>query len=160
MNHPSGKLVSQAVAAAAILAMAACTPIVSTHGHALNPDELAQIKPGITSREEVARLLGSPSTIGTFEQERWFYVSQRNEVMSFYQADVTQQDVIRIDFDANGIVSGVNAHGLELAQAVEPDPNQTRTLGNELTLVQQFLGNIGRFNTSPETAPQAPPGGR
>lgn len=160
MNHRPGKLARRAVAAATLLAMAACSPIVSTHGHALNPDELTRIKPGVTSREEVARLLGSPSTVGTFEQERWFYISQRNEVLSFYQADVTQQDVIRIDFDANGIVTDVNTHGLELAQAIEPDPNQTRTLGNELTVVQQFLGNIGRFNTSPETAPQAPPGGR
>ena len=54
--------------------------------------------------------------------------------MSFYKADITQQDVVRIDFDANGIVSDVHTHGLELAQAIEPDPNQTRTLGNELTL--------------------------
>ena len=94
---------------------------------------MAQIKPGLTSREEVTRLLGSPSTIGTFDQERWFYVSQRTEVMSFYKADITQQDVVRIDFDANGVVSDVHTHGLELAQAIEPDPNQTRTLGNELT---------------------------
>lgn len=162
MNHASGKLASLAVATVAMLGVAACTPIVSTHGHALNPDELAQIKPGVTSREEVARLLGSPSTIGTFDQERWFYVSQRNEVMSFYKADITAQDVIRIDFDASGIVTDVNTHGLELAQDIDPDSNKTRTLGNELTLVQQFLGNIGRFNTSPETTPQpqAPPGGR
>ena len=40
---------------------------------------------------------------------------------------------MRIDFDANGIVSDVHTHGLEMAQAIEPDPNKTRTLGNELT---------------------------
>ena len=50
-------------------------------------------------------------------------------------------------------------HGLEMAQAIEPDPNKTRTLGNELGAIQQILGNIGRFNTSPETRPSAPPGG-
>jgi outer membrane protein assembly factor BamE (lipoprotein component of BamABCDE complex) len=137
--------------AAAVLALtAACTPNVSTHGHTLLQRDLSQIQPGVTSREEVARLLGSPSTVGTFDKERWFYISQRNEVISFYKADVTQQDVVRIDFDANGIVSDVRTHGLEMAQAVEPDPNQTRTLGNELTFVQQVLGNIGRFNSAPE----------
>lgn len=146
------------------LAMSACTATVSTHGHPLDPEQLAQVKPGVTSREEVARLLGSPSTVGTFEQERWFYVSQRSEVMSFYKADVTQQDVVRIDFDANGIVSDVHTHGLELAQAVEPDPNQTRTMGNELTALRQILGNIGRFNTDPNqrtgaAGPGTPGGG-
>ncbi len=146
------------IAAAAAL-LAACTANVSTHGHDLTPADLEQIKPGVTSREQVARLLGSPSTIGTFDKERWFYISQRNEVMSFYKADITAQDVVRIDFDANGIVSDVNMHGLELAQAIQPDPNKTRTLGNELGAIQQILGNIGRFNTSPETRPSTPPGG-
>jgi outer membrane protein assembly factor BamE (lipoprotein component of BamABCDE complex) len=162
MSQPWAKARSRLlVAAVFLLGLAACTPTVSTHGHSLNLEELAQIRPGVTSREEVARLLGSPSTIGTFEQERWFYISQRSEVMSFYQADITQQDVVRIDFDGNGIVTDVQTHGLELAQAIEPDPNKTRTLGNELTAVQQILGNIGRFNSSPEARPQGvPPGGR
>jgi outer membrane protein assembly factor BamE (lipoprotein component of BamABCDE complex) len=144
------------VAAAALLA--SCTANVSTHGHTLSAEDLERIRPGVTSREEVARILGSPSTVGTFDKERWFYVSQRNEVMSFYKADITQQDVVRIDFDANGIVSDVRMHGLEMAQAIDPDPNKTRTLGNELGAVQQILGNIGRFNTSPETRPTTPPG--
>jgi outer membrane protein assembly factor BamE (lipoprotein component of BamABCDE complex) len=155
------KLTSCVLLVATATLQVACTPNVSTHGHALSPSDLEQIRPGTTSREEVARILGSPSTIGTFDKERWFYVSQRNEVMSFYKADVTAQDVVRIDFDANGIVSDVHMHGLEMAQAVEPDPNKTRTLGNELGAIQQILGNIGRFNTSPETRPTAtPPGGR
>jgi len=162
MNPPSGKFAiraATAATAAAMLAMAACTPVVSTHGHALDPPKLAQITPGVTSREEVLRILGSPSTTDTFDQQNWYYISQRDEVMSFYKADVTQQDVTRISFDGNGIVSDIHSHGLELAQAIEPDPNKTRTLGNELTIVQQFLGNIGRFNTSPEATPQSAPGG-
>jgi outer membrane protein assembly factor BamE (lipoprotein component of BamABCDE complex) len=146
-------------AAAAVGMLAACTANVSTHGHSLSDGELSQIRPGVSSREEVTRILGSPSTIGTFEKERWFYISQRNEVMSFYKADITQQDVVTIDFDASGIVSDVRIHGLEMAQVVEPDPNKTLTLGNELGVVQQILGNIGKFNTSPETRPSTPPGG-
>ena len=158
MIHRCGTVGALALAVAVGALAPACTPTVSTHGHSLSAGDLAQIQPGVTSREEVARLLGSPSTIGTFEKERWFYVSQRNEVVSFYQADVTQQDVVRIDFDGNGIVSDVRAHGLELAQAIEPDPNKTLTLGNELTAVQQILGNIGRFNSTPELRPSQPPG--
>jgi len=43
--------------------------------------------------------------------------------------------------------------------AVEPSPDSTLTLGNELTLIQQLLGNIGRFNTQPQERgiqPRAP----
>lgn len=156
--HPRPRTRHRIAACAVALLAAACAPTVSTHGHRVDAARLAQIQPGVTSREEVARLLGSPSTVGTFDKESWFYVSQRSEVTSFYQADITQQDVVRIDFDANGIVTSVNQHGLEMAQAVTPDPNKTRTLGNELTLVQQFVGNIGRFNSSPELRPEGPVG--
>jgi outer membrane protein assembly factor BamE (lipoprotein component of BamABCDE complex) len=151
--------VSRAVLAlaAAALCTSACTATVTTHGHAVSPDALSSIQPGVTSREEVSRLLGSPSTIGTFDTERWFYVSQRNEVVSFYQADITAQDVVEIAFDGNGLVKDVRTHGLEMAQNVEPDPNKTPTLGNELTAIQQFLGNVGRFNTSPEGQPVGGP---
>jgi outer membrane protein assembly factor BamE (lipoprotein component of BamABCDE complex) len=147
--------VSRAVLAlaAAALCTSACTPTVTTHGHAISPTTLSSIQPGVASREEVTRVLGSPSTIGTFDTERWFYVSQRNEVVSFYQADITAQDVVEIAFDGNGIVQDIRTHGLEMAQNVEPDPNKTPTLGNELTAIQQFLGNVGRFNTSPEGQP-------
>jgi hypothetical protein len=47
----------------------------------------------------------------------------------------------------------VSSHGLEMAQAVNPDPNKTRTMGNELSVVQQFVGNIGRFNSMPDMRP-------
>ena len=97
---------------------AACSPTVTTHGHAISPSDLAAIQPGVTSREEVTRRLGSPSTIGTFDTERWFYVSQRNEVLSFYQADVTAQDVVQIDFDGSGIVTDVRTHGLAICLLV------------------------------------------
>lgn len=157
MSAPSSQRVGRILAAClAALAASGCSPAISTHGHQVDPALLAQIEPGITSREEVTRLIGSPSTTGTFDGESWFYVSQRNETTSFYQADVTQQDVVRVDFDASGIVRDVHNHGLELAQAVTPDPNRTRTLGNELTLVQQFIGNIGRFNSTPELRPETP----
>src|SRR5215213_2271251 len=146
MNIPCARSTRPVLAVVFLMGLVACTANVSTHGHVLNPDDLAQIQPGVTSREEVARLLGSPSTVGTFDQERWFYISQRNEVMSFYKADITKQDVVAIDFDGNGVVSDVHTHGLEMAQAIQPDPNKTRTLGNELSFVQQVLGNVGRFN--------------
>src|SRR5688500_3853850 len=89
MHKNSGQLVRRLMAATAALCLAAaCTPTISTHGHRVDADRLAQIQPGVSSREEVARLLGSPSTVGTFDQESWFYVSQRSEVVSFYQADI------------------------------------------------------------------------
>lgn len=148
-RDPAGRIA--ATAAAFLLATAAlaggCAPTVTTHGHRLDAARVAEVRPGVTSREEVARLLGSPSSTGALDGQTWYYVMQKTERRSFYQAKVAAQDVVRIDFDQSGVVSAVNERGLEMARAVDPAPEKTRTMGNELTVVQQFLGNIGRFNT-------------
>jgi outer membrane protein assembly factor BamE (lipoprotein component of BamABCDE complex) len=128
--------------------LAACSPTVSNHGYRIDPDTLARIQPGITSREEVYRLLGSPSSVGTFDTERWYYISQRSEQMSFYQSEITEQDIVMVDFDAGGVVRDVTKQDKSMAMAIEPSPDKTRTMGNELSLVQQLLGNVGRFNAN------------
>ena len=150
----AGRLGATAAAVALLTAVAgACAPSVTTHGHRRDAARVAEIRPGVTSREEVARLLGSPSSTAALDGQSWYYVTQKTERRSFYQEKVAEQDVVRIDFDESGLVKAVNQRGLEMARAVDPAAEKTRTMGNELTLVQQFLGNIGRFNTgTPEGA--------
>lgn len=136
------------------IGLAGCAPQVVQHGHTIDPDALARITPGVTSREEVARLMGTPSALATFEDGRWYYVTQRRENRTFFQSNITEQEVVTVSFDDRGIVSDVRRHGMDQALAVQPDPDSTRTLGNELTVFEQLIGNIGRFGD-----PAAPVGG-
>ena len=72
------------IAAIVALSLAACTASVSTHGHRLDAAALAQIEPGQSSQGDVVQLLGSPSSLATFDDRTWYYVSQRTERHSFY----------------------------------------------------------------------------
>lgn len=147
------------VATIALLALVACSPTVSNHGHRLDHARLEQIRPGVTSREEVLRLLGSPSTQATLDSGTWYYVAQRTERANFYSERLADQQVVAIRFDARGIVERVERNGLETAQAVVPASEKTPTRGNELTLLEQVVSNIGRFNANsdPLTRRQSQP---
>lgn len=123
-----------------------CAPQVSTHGYRLDEAALAQVEPGRTSQDQVLQLLGSPSSLSTFGDPVWYYVTQRTERMSFYQTEVVGQDVITIAFDDLGIVNGIERVGLEQAQEVALVDRETPTAGSELNMFEQFVGNIGRFN--------------
>ena len=79
------------------LAFTACTPTIATHGHTLDEAAIAQIEPGRSSRQEVMQLLGSPSSLASFDDKVWYYVSQRTEKVSFYQEDLVEQDVMDLD---------------------------------------------------------------
>jgi outer membrane protein assembly factor BamE (lipoprotein component of BamABCDE complex) len=130
----------------ASLALIGCVPQVSNHGYHLDEAALAQVEPGRTSRDEVLQLLGSPSSITTFDGSAWYYVGQRTERMSFYQEEVVNQDVVAIAFDEAGTVTSVDRHGLDQAQEISLVDRETPTSGSELSVFEQFIGNIGRFN--------------
>jgi outer membrane protein assembly factor BamE (lipoprotein component of BamABCDE complex) len=134
------------VAALAALGLAACAANISTHGHRLDAAALAQIEPGQSSQGDVMQLLGSPSSLATFDDQTWYYVSQRIERHSFYFNSVVAQDVVAIVFDDQGTVSRVDRHDLNGAREIDLVDRETPTAGNELTVLEQFLGNIGRFN--------------
>jgi outer membrane protein assembly factor BamE (lipoprotein component of BamABCDE complex) len=133
--------------AAALLALAGCSPTVSNHGYRLDTARLDRIQPGVTSREEVRRTLGSPSTLATLDDATWYYVAQRTERASFYDERIVDQEVVAIRFDRRGLVERVDRAGLDSAQAVAPADETTPTRGNELTILEQGVSNIGRFNS-------------
>jgi outer membrane protein assembly factor BamE (lipoprotein component of BamABCDE complex) len=60
--------------AAALLGVAvtACAPTVATRGNMADPDRIAQVKVGQSTRDEVASVLGTPTSVGTFDQNVWY----------------------------------------------------------------------------------------
>ena len=132
-----------AVTIATVLNIAGCAPEVNVRGHVLNPDSLAQIKPGLQTRDQVLDLLGSPSSIGTFEDTRWYYISRRTEHLAFYEPEVMEAHVVMVEFDTAGFVKDVAHLPDEDIREVEIVERKTPTKGRELGFLQQILGNIG-----------------
>lgn len=128
-----------------ILGMAACAPRIDTRGNSPNPERLAEIVPGKHTRGQVSELLGSPSSIAPFDGETWYYISGRTESLAFFAPAESDRQVIIVRFAKNGVVSDIKTLGLEQARAVELVDRQTPTAGNELTILDQLLGNFGRF---------------
>jgi outer membrane protein assembly factor BamE (lipoprotein component of BamABCDE complex) len=148
-NHKissAGRATSACCGLIACLLLLGCVPQVSNHGYRFDEAALAQVQPGRTTRDEVVQLLGSPSALTTFDGSVWYYVSQRTERMSFYQEELVNQDVVAIAFDELGTVTSVDRHGLDRAQEVSLVDRETPTSGTELSVFEQVIGNIGRFN--------------
>ena len=134
------------VLAAALLA--GCTPRVHVQGHISDPEALAEIKPGVQTRAEVARLLGTPSTVATFDDKRWYYITRRTETTSFYDPELVEQTITVIDFDKSGVVTQVASFAADEVRAIEPVEEESPTRGRSFGLLEQLLGNIGRPGAS------------
>ncbi len=130
-------------ALAAALTVAGCAPEINTRGRVPDPVSLAQIKPGQQTRDQVLDLLGSPSSMGTFEDTRWYYISRRTEHLAFFEPEVSEAQVVMVEFDTAGFVKQVSHLPDEDIREVELVERKTPTKGRELGVLQQILGNIG-----------------
>ncbi len=133
------------VCAAMIATVSACAPNVATRGNLPDPDRLAEIVPGEASRDDVAILLGSPSSAATFGDEIWYYIAARVETVAFNEPEVIDQQVVAIRFGEDGLVAAIDTYGMDDARAVEIVDRVTPTSGKEITILQQLIGNVGRF---------------
>jgi outer membrane protein assembly factor BamE (lipoprotein component of BamABCDE complex) len=134
-------------AACALLAFsAACTPQIDVRGNLPIEEVVEQIKEGRQTREQITELIGTPSTVALFDDETWYYIGERTETVAFFTPTVLERKIIAIRFDKGGKVAAVDRYDLEDARAIEPVSRVTPTKGRELTILQQIVGNVGRFS--------------
>ena len=123
--------------------LAACEPTVANRGNILDPEKLAEIKAGTSTREDVATKLGTPTQVSTFDDKTWYYMGRQTEQYSFLDPEVTKQKAVEIKFDDNGTVTAVDNLDLSNAQDVATVERKTPTYGNDNTFIQQLIGNLG-----------------
>ncbi|MSO89316.1 MAG: outer membrane protein assembly factor BamE [Rhodospirillaceae bacterium] len=128
-------------------ALFGCAATIDQRGYVPDPERLGRVKQGLQSRDDVARLLGSPSSLGTFDDKTWYYISRRIESVAFFEPKVLEQQVVAIEFDETGFVSQVRRYDMADGREIEPVDRVTPTPGKQMTVIQQLLGNVGRFGS-------------
>jgi len=146
-NHiPGMHLAGIHLAGAVVLMLSACAPTLDNRGHLPDADQLAEIHPGQTTKDQVVKILGTPSSTGVFDDKHWYYISKKTKQVAFFDKDVLDQQVYVINFDNQGVVKTVDHKDLQDAQLIEPAPGATPAPGRELTFIEQIIGNVGRFS--------------
>lgn len=130
---------------ASMLALGACSPQVAQHGVMPDIDKVASIMPNETTKQEVERSLGSPSSINMFGEETWLYIGETTERLAFLENEVQERSVLLITFDKSGVVTDVQAHGLDASRDIQPVARKTPTVGKDLTVIEQLVGNLNRL---------------
>ncbi len=137
------------------LTLIACDPIKTNQGYRLDPDQLARIETGVTNKDLVQELMGSPSSIATFQTEgdAWYYISSKTEHLAFFEKEVMERDVIVVLFDINDVVADIKDYSKEDGKEIEIVERTTPTGGRKLGFFEQLFGNFGRFNTQSDSGP-------
>lgn len=134
-----------AVAIVGIAGLSACSPRVAQRGAMPDIDAIAAIVPNKTTKSEVERSLGSPSSINMYGEETWMYVGETTETIAFFERNVNERSVLLVSFRDDGVVKDVLQHGLDAARNIEPVERETPTVGKDMTVIEQMMGNVNRF---------------
>lgn len=123
-----------------------CAQSIVTQGNMLDEDRIKKVTIGESTREDVAAILGSPSAVGTFNDAHWYYIGRQSQKTAFFDPSIKDQQIIMVSFNDDGVVTEVKKSGLEDVKDISPVARSTPTSGQEVTVMKQLLGNVGKFN--------------
>ena len=130
-------------------AIAGCSPSVEQRGNLPNPDKLSEIHAGSTTKDEVTKILGTPSSVSVFNNDKtWYYISRRTAQTAFFDPDVLDQQVYIVNFDDQGVVKAVDHKVLDDGKEITSVARATPAPGRELSFLEQLIGNLGKFNSA------------
>jgi outer membrane protein assembly factor BamE (lipoprotein component of BamABCDE complex) len=142
------------------LGVGGCDTIVDQRGFAPTPGSVEKLEIDTQSREDVVRLIGSPSTVATFNPNVWYYIAQKQEYYAFFKPAMLEQNVMQLNFNESGRLTAIKKYDLSDSRDISMVSRITPTAGKEITVLEQIMGNVGRFSgPRQETNPGAPTGG-
>jgi outer membrane protein assembly factor BamE (lipoprotein component of BamABCDE complex) len=130
-----------ALAGAAALVLTGCTQTVQ-HGYIPSEIALQQVPVG-SSRDQVLIALGTPSTIGDYNGEVFYYISQtRKQAALFLDARIVDQRILAVYFDRNDRVAQIAEYGLQDGELFDFVTMTTPTGGQDLNFIQGLLRGV------------------
>ncbi|VAV98923.1 hypothetical protein MNBD_ALPHA01-167 [hydrothermal vent metagenome] len=133
------------ITAMTVLALSSCTSRKFVRGYTADQEMISSIRAQVDTRTSVKEMLGSPSSVATFDNNNWYYYSKRSESLAFFKEKITEMNIVAVRFDDDGYVTTVDKYTLDNRNNISPVGNTTPTHGRELSFLQELFGNIGRF---------------
>lgn len=146
----SSRLVRIASVLAAAAALAGCMKDIDARGNLPQNDAMSKLAVGEQTRQDVQNLLGTPATTAVFDNETWYYISSQTTQYAFYPVEELDRTVYAVSFDSRGILSEVRKLDLNDGRDVQLASRETVTKGREYSIIEQLIGNLGRFNAGKE----------
>ena len=105
-----------------------------------------QVTEGVDTRSDVIKKLGSPTTVSPFDDTVWFYLGQKTKKVGIFDPEVVDERVVLVKYDKEfetvQTIMEVEQDRMDIPLA----DDKTKTGGNDPSIAQELLGNLGRFN--------------
>ena len=145
---------------AVALTAGGCASITNHKGYINDEVLVASVQPGLDNRESVRGTLGAPTMMSQFGDPVWYYISSRTEQAPFTRPRIEEHSVLAVRFDPAGNVVSAERTGMENVVRLNPESDETPTLGRERGFLEDLFGNIGTVGTGMGAGGAGGAGGR
>jgi outer membrane protein assembly factor BamE (lipoprotein component of BamABCDE complex) len=114
----------------------------------LSDTKISEIQANTSTRAEVIERWGPPTTTSAFDNNTWYYIGETTSQRGIFAPEVDKRRMVRLKFDPanNDVVTEITELDPTQGREIDLVDRKTPTAGKEFTAVQQFLGNLGKYN--------------
>src|SRR5580698_9625903 len=114
-------------------------------GNKVDADQLKELVPGTSTKQDVTALIGSPTARATFDDNTWLYIGEYTQKRVGEVPAVVSQKVVIMTFNDAGVLQHIDERSKADALPVTVIARTTPSPGTEAGFLQQLFGNIGKF---------------
>lgn len=131
--------------ALAAIILAGCTGTQTTHGNFITAGQIAQLTPHEMTKDDVLATLGSPSSQGTMNTNRWYYITEQQNTKPFHPNHLINRTLLMLDFDNSGTLIRMVSKDQTDGKEITMDEAITPTQGQALGVIDQMIQNVQTF---------------
>lgn len=137
-----------------ILALASCVSRLEKHGYMFDMSGYDMVQTGVTTKEKLVKLMGSPTLITDFDGDKpedklWIYYSEDVEHFLFFTPKIVDRKIVVISFSEDDVINQIRTidlknddKNLKFAQ------NHTPVDDHKRGIFKAFFSNVGQVKAA------------
>lgn len=124
----------------------ACASRLEKHGYMFDLSDHETLQEGVTTKERVLRIMGSPTIISNLDSdEAWIYYSEDVRHFLFFNPDATSRNLLTVRFDHSGAISELKRIDLAMEEkSLEFIPAYTMVDSHKIGFFKSIFSNVGQ----------------
>jgi len=129
------------------LGAASCISRLEKHGYMFDLADHDLLQEGVTSKERVLKIMGSPTLISDLNQdEAWIYYFENVKHLLFFYPKIEERTILVLRFDNAGVVRELKSLNLEDQNSeVDFAKNYTAVDSHEVGFFKSIFSNVGQI---------------
>ena len=126
-----------------------CLSRVEKRGYSFELSDHHLVKKGISNKETVVRLMGSPTFTSEIDNEElWIYYSEEVRKLLFLKPKIKKRKIITISFDKTNIANQIQHYSLDDGKNLSFSSKHTEVKAINEGFWSDIFGNIGQISAN------------